>query len=526
MKSAFSTLLLASLLSICPVACAAGGQFSWALHYDPRTFDPALVSDEASEIVRSLTGGVLVRVDRQTLAPVPQLASRWKVSPDGRILTFYLRRGLRFSDGSPLTANDVVWTIQHILDPKLSSPKATLFPPATTVAAVDEFTVVVKAPVRIDSPDWAFDEISIEPAGRGNDERVTAGPFFVAHHEQGEYVELARNPYYWRAGYPRIAGIRLDILANREQEMLRLIHGQYQFADGVPPADVAGINARVPGLVHDLGPSLEAEEMWFNENPRSPLPAYKRAWFTSRAFRVAVSGAINRADIARIAYNGHAAPADGFFSPAGGAWRNQKLRAPGYDPAAALRQLAGLGWQLRNGTLYDRAGHPVEFSIVTNAGNETRAKMIELVQADLVRIGIHVNIVKLDFPALIERITRTYDYEACLLGTGNATPTPESTRNLWVSSSADHLWNPSERVPATAWEKELDHQMRLVDTATSFAARKNAFDQIQQIMADQQPIIYILYRNRITGISPRVTGLRPSVLAAPWWNIEELGISQ
>ena len=501
-------------------------QLAWALHYEPRTFDPAQVADEAAENIRALTGGVLVRVDRRTLAPTPQLASDWSVSANGRTITLHLRKGLQFSDGSPLKSQDVVWTIQHLLDPRVASPKATLFPAGTTVRAIDPLTVIVNAPVRIDSPDWAFDEISIQPAGRGNDERVTAGPFYVSQHVQGQYVELARNPHYWRAGFPRVAAIHLDILGNREQEMLRLVRGQYQFADSIPPADVAAINARAAGLVHDLGPSLETEQLWFNQSPKSPIPAYKRAWFTSREFRVAVSRAINRGDLARIAWDGHATPADGFYSPAGGAWRSRSLHIPGYDPAAAQAQLGGLGWKLKDGRLFDNAGHAVEFSIVTNSGNEPRAKMLALLQQDLARIGIHVNIVKLDMPALIERLTTTLDYEVCVLGTANATPTPESTRNIWLSSSADHQWNPSEPRPATTWEAEIDRDLRLVDTGSSIADRKRAFDDMQQTLADEQPILYLVYRNRISGASPRVSGLRASVLASPWWNIEELGLSQ
>ncbi|MFP5235703.1 MAG: ABC transporter substrate-binding protein [Acidobacteriota bacterium] len=504
---------------------AQRGQLAWAIHYDPKTFDPAMVGDEASETVRVLTGGTLLRVDRLTLNAVPQLAQSWDVSKDGRTVRFRLRPGLAFSNGAPLTSADVVATLRHILDAKASSPKASLFPTGTTVAAPDRETVVVHAPSRIDSPDWAFDEISIEPGGRGEDERVTAGPFFVARYAQGQFVELARNAHFWRGGYPRVSSIHLDILANREQEMMRLIRGQYQFVDPVPAADVAGISRRAPGLIHDLGPSLEFEEMWFNQSPRSPMPGYKRAWFQNRVFRVAVSEAIHRADLARIAFDGHATPADGFYAPSGGAWRNKNLRAPAYDPGAALRQLQQAGWKLQNGTLMDPQGHAVEFSLVTNAGNEPRARMLALIQQDLAKIGMHVTLVKLDFPSLIERLTSSFDYDACLLGTTNLTPTPEATRDVWRSSSPTHTWNPSEKTPATPWEAELDRQWSVLNGSTEFAVRKRAFDRVQQIVADEQPIIPLVYRNRVSAVSPRVTGLKLSVLAPPWWNIEELGVT-
>lgn len=506
-------------------AGAQRGQLAWAIHYDPKTFDPAMVQDEAGETVRVLTAGTLVRVDRRTLNAVPQLAESWDVSKDGRTVRFHLRAGLEFSNGAPLTSADVAATLRHILDGKTNSPKASLFPSGTTVTTPDQRTVVVHAPSRIDSPDWAFDEISIEPGGRGEDERVTAGPFFVSRYTQGQFVELARNPHFWRSGYPRVASIHLDILGNREQEVMRLIRGQYQFVDPVPAADVAAASRRAPGLIRDLGPSLEFEEMWFNESPRSPMPAYKRAWFQNRAFRVAVSEAINRSDLARIAFDGHATPADGFYAPSGGAWRNKSLHASGYDPGAALRQLKQAGWKLQNGTLSDPQGHAVEFSLITNAGNEPRARMLALIQQDLAKLGMHVTLVKLDFPSLIERLTSSFDYDACLLGTTNLSPTPEATRDVWRSSSPTHTWNPSEKTPATPWEAELDRQWSILDGSTDFAVRKRAFDRVQQIVADEEPILPLVYRNRVSGISPHVTGLELSVLAPPWWNLEELGVT-
>ncbi len=506
-------------------AGAQRGQLAWAIHYDPKTFDPAMVEDEASETVRVLTGGVLVRVDRRTLNAVPQLAESWDVSKGGETIRFHLRAGLAFSNGAPLTSADVARTLEHILDPKTSSPKASLFPRGTAVTTPDARTVIVRAPSRIGSPDWAFDEIAIEPGGRGEDERLTAGPFFVVRYVQGQFVELARNPHFWRSGYPRAATIHLDILANREEEMMRLLRGQYQFVDPIPPGDVNAVSRRAPGLVRDLGPSLEFEEIWFNESPKSPIPAYKRAWFQDRAFRVAISEAINRADLARIAFDGHATSADGFYAPAGGVWRDKDLRAPANNPSVAIQQLKQLGWQTRNGTLFDPQGHAVEFSIITNAGNEPRARMLALIQQDLAKLGIHVTLVKLDFPSLIDRLTSSLNYEACLLGTTNLSPTPESTRDTWRSSSPTHTWNPSEKTPATLWEAELDRQLAIVDGSTDFAARKRAFDRMQQIVADEQPIIPLVYRNRVSGVSPRVTGLKLSVLAPPWWNIEEIGVN-
>ncbi len=149
---------------------------------------------------------------------------------------------------------------------------------------------------------------------------------------------------------------------------------------------------------------------------KSPIPAYKKNWFRSAAFRRAISEAINRDDLSRIVYHGHAQPALGPFSPAKHFWFDSKLKPQVYSPDAALKSLQSEGFRMENGTLKDKDGNEVVFSIITNSGNKARERMAVLIQDDLQKIGIHVNVVTLDFPSLIERMTQSFDYEAILLG--------------------------------------------------------------------------------------------------------------
>jgi peptide/nickel transport system substrate-binding protein len=275
--------------------------------------------------------------------------------------------------------------------------------------------------------------------------------------------------------------------------------------------------------VRDLGAGLNTEQLWFNQAPGSPLPAWEKGWFQSQAFRVAVSRAIHRADLARIAYAGHATPAYSFISPANSAWYNRSIIAPHEDAAAAKAALAGAGFRLSGGVLADGAGHPVRFSILTNAGNAARQKMATLIQEDLKALGIEVTVVALDFPALIERLMHTQDYEACLLGLENVDPDPNAMMNIWLSSSPNHQWNPSEKTPATAWEAEIDREMNTQASNMKDAERKKAVDRVQQIVADQQPFIYLVYPNALYAVSARLEGVRPAVLEPGLvWNVESL----
>jgi peptide/nickel transport system substrate-binding protein len=532
---------VAALLPIVPAAVcpaqAAGrlpGELSWTIGYDPKTFDPAKVDDEESETVRYLTAGVLLRFNRQTQKLEPALAQSWTILPDGKTVTFTLQTGLQFSDGSSLTARDVVWSIRRVLLPATAAPVAEEFVSAAgvTVDAPNDRTVVVHLPQRVIAIGKVFDEIAIEPAERPSEARVTSGPFVLADYRRSQYVRLRRNPHYAAKdasgnALPCATGIRLDILDNNEQQSRLFLRGDYDLIDSLPPDYFELLRKKSPTMVRDLGPSLNTEQMWFNQSPASPLPAWEKAWFQNRAFRVAVSQAIDRSDLARIAYLGHATPAWSFISPANSLWYNRSLSAPHTDAAAVKAGLAAAGFRLHGSVLMDAEGHPVKFSILTNAGNAAREKMATLIQQDLAALGMQVTVVTLDFPALIERLMHTQDYEACLLGLENVDPEPNAMMNVWVSSSPNHQWNPSEKTPATPWEAEIDRLMAQQASTSVDAERKKAIDRVQQIVADQQPFIYLVYPNALVAVSPKLQGIQPAVLEPRLtWNVERLHMQE
>jgi peptide/nickel transport system substrate-binding protein len=516
--------------AICQSVPRQPGELVWAIRYDPKTFDPAMVDEQASELVRYLTGGVLLRMNRQTQQLEPQLAESYSISPAGTLIVFKLRDGLRFSDGTALTSADVAWSLRRVLAPVSHAVVAEEFlsPGEVVVDTPDKLTVRVHLPKRIIGVGSIFDEIAIEPANRPSEGRITLGPFTVAEYKRGQYLRLRRNPYYWRrdgAGVqlPYATGLRLDILNNREQEIAQFLRGEYDLIDGLSPDYFDLLAQKSPQSVHDLGASLNTEQLWFNQASAAPLPEFERAWFQNRGFRVAVSEAIHRADLARIAYHGHATPAFGFISPANTQWHNNELKLPQESVAEANRMLVASGFHRSGNQLYDSAGHPVKFSILTNAGNAMRQKMAAMIQQDLAATGMQVMIVALDFPALIDRLMHKQDYEACLLGVTNVEPDPSSMMNMWISSSPNHQWNPSEKTPATEWEAEIDRQMQLQASSPSQRARKQAVDRVQQIVADQQPFIYLVYPNILQAVSSQLRGVRPAILApGTVWNIDSI----
>ncbi len=501
---------------------------------DPDTFDPVQEADENSGVVLYLTGGTLLRIDPVTDVVRPELAESWTIDQTGKSITFRLRSGLKFSDGTPLTAANVARTLRMVFDSNNASPFADAFRsergyPEIDVASPQQITIrypVVKAGL-----ERLFDQLYIAypRTVQPNAPRAapSAGPFFVSDYSPGVAVSLKRNPYYWKrdsAGrqLPYLDTIRLEIQSNQDIEVDRFLRGETQMIRKLNPENFARVARQMPAAARDVGPSMDADFLWFNERPAGQ-PEWKQKWFTSTVFRHAVSAAINRADLARIAWLTRAHPAAGPLSPANQYWFNRDLKPLRFEPDFALRTLREAGFTFEGGILRDQDSHAVEFSLVTNAGNKARQETAALIQADLRKIGIEMTIVTLDFGSLVDRITKTSQYDACLLGFTNMAVDPTDQMNFWLSSGPQHAWRPAQKAPATAWEARIDQLVLAQASEPSREVRRQAFNEVQRIMVEQEPMIYLVNPDYLTAVAPSVSGLRfTSLFPQPLSNIETL----
>jgi peptide/nickel transport system substrate-binding protein len=165
----------------------------------------------------------------------------------------------------------------------------------------------------------------------------------------------------------------------------------------------------------------------------------------------------------------------------------------------------------------------VEFSIVTNPSNLQRTKMATVIQEDLNRLGMQVHVVPLEFQSLMARVFDSFDYEASILGlqSGDADPNPEI--NVWTSGGGAHVWAPAETHPLTPWQAELDRLMLLQTTILDYKERKQAYDRVQEIIAQYEPVICLVSPNVLVGAKDSFAGVKPAVLRRHMlWNVEQL----
>jgi peptide/nickel transport system substrate-binding protein len=520
------------LLCSAAVICSAS-ELRFCLRADPKTFNPLLVEDDPSDTIRYLTGGVLIRVNRFTQELEGELAAKWKVSENGRRIDFDLRPGTRFSDGTPFTCQDVVYTMRQLMDPALHSPVGDSFrsaPGPVESRCTGSAAVMVRFPAPVAALAMQFDQVAILSAHSGAKESAVLGPFELGEYKPGAYVLLRRNPNYWKRdsngkALPYLDSIRLDIQENRELELLRFRRGELDIVNRLDPDMYDRLSSEMPHAVVDAGPSLDWETVFFNQVDSAPLPEYKRRWFRSDDFRRAISEGIRRDDMVRIVYRGHARPGAGPVSPANRFWLNPALQPASGSEDAVLARLQRAGFRRAGSVLLDRDGNKVEFSMITNAGNKLHERMLALIQQDLARFGIQLNVVTLDFPSLIERISRTFNYEAVLMAFTNVDLDPSAQMNIWVSSAANHQWNPNQKTPATPWEAEIDKLMAAQVGSQDRAKRKLYFDRVQQIVADKVPMVFLVNPNALSAVSPNLKNVTPAALRPQiYWNVEHLQV--
>jgi peptide/nickel transport system substrate-binding protein len=534
-----------------------GGRLVVGQRSEPKTLNPVIASDAVSRQVIAQCNADLITINRSSQQTEPALAKSWKVSSDGRRFTLKLREGIRFSDGHSFDADDVVFSFRVYLDEAVGSPQRDLLiidskPPVIT--KLDQYTVQLTLPRPYAAAERLFDGLEILPKhlletpykeGRfpkvwtlntPPSEIAGLGPFRVKQYVAGQRIVLERNPYYWkvdRAGHrlPYIDELALVFVGGEDQQVMRFEAGDTELISRLSAENYNLLSkdaARNGWQLSDLGPSLEYNFLVFNLNDIDPkkLPdvAAKQAWFRELKFRQAVSLAIDRDSIVKLVYGTRGTPLWGNVGPGNRLWVNQTLPHPArsLDTARGLLQSAGFSWNSA-GRLLDAMGKPVEFTIVASSSNTQRMKMATLVQDDLAHLGIQVNVVPLDFHAMLDRVFQSFDYEAAIMGLGGGDPDPNPEMNVWLSNGATHLWHLNETQPATDWEREIDQLMQQQMVTLKYEKRKQLYDRVQALITENVPFVFLATPDVLVGAKAQVGNFHPALLDDnTLWNGDEL----
>ncbi|PZV10394.1 MAG: peptide ABC transporter substrate-binding protein [Leptolyngbya sp.] len=539
---------------------------------DPKTFNPVL-SQESPNIF-SFTFEGLTTTDGVSGETVPALAESWEIEDEGKILVFTLREDLRWSDGEPLTVDDVLFTYDVLFNPDIPTNSRDgfrigtegLFPEVSKLddrrvqftlpepfAPMLENTSLNIIPAHIlqssvDSVDAQGNPLFLSTWGTNTppSQIIVNGPYRLTQYVPGERVIFERNPYYWRQdsqgnSQPYIDQIVWQIVSSTDTAFFQFRSGGLDSV-GVQPDFFSLLKReeeRGNFTIYNGGPGLGTNFLAFNLNRASrngkPLvDPIKSAWFNSVAFRQAVSYGIDRATMVNNIFQGLGEPQTSpisvpspFYAPP-----EMGIRTYDYDLEKAKELLLADGFQYNPaGELLDAAGNRVRFTLITNSGNKIRESIGAQIKNDLEKLGMQVDFQPLAFNALVDRLTDSLEWDAFVLGlTGGLEP--NGGANVWLLDGALHAFNQNAgpgQAPLDGWQA-ADWERRIADIYVQAAQvidedeRFELYKETQQLTQDYLPFIYLINNLSLTAVRNRVEGVKYTALGGALWNIHELSV--
>ncbi len=471
---------------------------------DASNLIPILSSDSTSHDIASMIFNGLVKYDRN-MNVVGDLAESWEVSEDGLEIVFNLKRGVRWHDGQPFTAEDVLFTYNLTIDPNTPTAYAGDFLRVEKAQVIDPYTFKVKykEPFAPALTSWGAsilpkhllekEDITKTTFGRNP---VGTGPYLFKEWKTGEKIVLVSNQDYFE-GRPRIDGYVMRIIPDMATMFLELRAKGIDRMGLTPLQYTRQTENNLFRKNFNKYRYLSFSYSYLGYNLENPT-------FQDRRVRQAISYAINKQEIVEGVLLGLGQEASGPFKP--GTWPyNAKVRQYSYDPQKAKDLLAEAGWKDSDGDgKLDRNGKPLTFEIITNQGNEVRAKCAEIIQRRLADIGITVKIRVIEWAAFINDFINKKRFDATILGwTISLDP---DLYDVWHSSKT----SPGELNFISFSNEEVDNLLEKGRSTFDQVKRKACYDRIQEILAEEQPYTFLYVPDALPIVSSRFKGIDPA----------------
>ncbi len=510
-----------------------GGSITLATTNDPRTFNDWVAAETSSTVVTGLMHSGMLRRNTHTLEFEPAMAEGWVVSDDELSVTFTLRPGLRFSDGTPITAHDFVFSAEIVQNEEVGSNARSSQLVGGEMAvweALDDRRVRVSvsevyaglltlsglppAPRHILEPIIEAEGFARMQSFWGIDADIStlvgSGPYMVAEYVPGQRIVMTRNPNYWESDeagtqLPYLDEVVFSVVPDNDTALQRFLAGEIDIYGSGSSAfrgeDYAVLVDRQDELsirLYEVGPAASTQFIVFNQNYDGPLDEYRLEWFNNRTFRQAMAHLVDRQTIIDNIAFGFGFPQYSFvpqFSPFY-LDRSPELAFP-YDPEAAADLLDSIGFVDQNGDGWrqDPEGNRISFTLQTNSDNSQRVGIGELFSQEAREIGIEITFRPGDFNAIVGQLVGSFDWEAIIIGlTGSVDPI--SGANVYPSSGNLHMIHPLQESPLRDWEQEVDdiwfgrHPTLNANYTLDEAVRTAGYHRLQEIWIEEVPWVF------------------------------------
>ena len=547
------------LQSQAPVGYFGGELIFSTIGEGPKTFNPCNTKDSTSSSMAGLMYDGLVTTNPRTGEVEPQLAKSFTV--DGNDYLIHLRRGIQWTDGKPITADDVMYTYNEVVFRGLGNPSVMdamkVDGKLPELVKIDDYTVKFTTPqpfapfLRLLSypivPKHYFKPYSDRGESVFNaflspntppEEIVSSGAFKLKEYVAAQRVVFVRNPNYYKINLkdeklPYLDKVVYMIVGDTNNEILKFEAKEIDVLS-LRGSNVARYKIREPQsdyIIYNLGPDTGTLFLVLNLNNRKDknckpyVNPVKASWFASRDFRAAIDWAIDRKNMVQNIASGVAEPlytAESLNS----IYLNKYIKGHPKDKAVAQKSLKKAGFYYKNGRLYDKNSNRVEFDLYTNAGVLEREALGVMIKQDLEDLGMKVNFKPLEFNSLVNKLTNTHDWDMAIMGLTGSPLEPHDGKNVWTSSGSLHMFNQRPQGycidDRLSWEKELDEIFREGALKLTFEERKPLYDRYQTIIYNQKPIIYLYSPIRITAIRKKFKNIYPTALSGLIYNLDEI----
>ncbi len=472
---------------------------------DASNLIPMLASDSASHEVAGLIYNGLVKYDKNYNI-VPDLASSWDIENEGKLLRFHLRTDVTWHDGEKFDAHDVMFTYETIIDPKTPTAYAGKYKLVKQARLIDDYTIefTYDKPLAPALISWGAIQMLPEHLLKGTDittspltrAPVGTGPFKFKAWETGAKISLERNEHYFD-GKPYIAGITYRIIPDQNTQFMELKAGNIDIM-GLSPLQYLR-QTDTPGF----------QKMYAKYNYLADGYTYlgfnlRRAPFDNYRIRQAIAYAIDKREIIKGVLLGLGEEATGPYKP-GTPWYNPGVARYPYEPAKALAILKEFGYIDHDGDgIIDKDGKPFSFSIITNQGNPLREKTAQIIQQRLKSVGIEVKIRIIEWTVFLKEYVDPGNFDAVILG-WNILQDPD-LYNVWHSSSAV-----KGGLNFVGYKNaEVDDLMEQGRHTFDNDQRRKYYFRIQEIMAEEQPYVFLYVPYSLPVVSSRFKGIEPA----------------
>jgi len=504
-----------------------GGEYRDVSTSDAVSFHPYQTTDTASSGYQGMVyTGALLRLDEKTLDYIPNMAESYSISDDGLTFTFNLRKDMKWSDGEPITAQDFQWTYDQVIKPENEFPYLSQLDFITSYKALDDYTLEIKIdeiyapalgqmsglitplPKHIwENLDWSDPEKNPEI----NSPSVVSGPYKLREWKRDQYVIFDANDNYWYKGRPNIDSQILEIVPDSDIAYQKMKSGESD-TGVITPENLEEARHLDNVTVYEWWP---AAAIW------TYIGLNMREGFATHDINVrhAINYAIDKQTLTDEVMLGQGKRLCSIYPETSWVY-NPDVPCYEYNPDKAIELFQEAGYTYQDGKMLDKDGQQLTLKFIYGPNTSKTAELIAVTVQDYLRkVGVEANIEALEWASFLDATNAVEPTWDMYIGSWRATIEPHIMYTIWAEENIPEL-------NSVAYiNKDMEALFKEAGKTYDTEFRKEKYQEIQKIIADDSPYVFLYYRKAWSGQNNRIKGIEPTALGIGWnqedWYIEE-----